>query len=79
MMKLFSCLFCGLTAAVTASAGGVPADREAAYQQYLDYQHMIGGGRVTAHWLPDGSTFWTETGGPKRPGNPQGRPGREYG
>ena len=50
--------------AVPCLAVDIPADREAAYQAYLDYQRMIDGGRVVPNWLPDGSTFWYETGGP---------------
>ena len=64
MFKQIACLSFALTAALTASAGDTPADREAAYQQYLDFQRMIDGGRVTANWLPDGSSFWYEEGGP---------------
>ena len=63
MVKLALCLF-GASMAALASASGIPEDREAAYRQYLDYQDMIDGGRVAANWLPDGSTFWTEEGGP---------------
>ncbi len=63
MVKPLACLYCTLMASL-ALAGAVPEDREAAYQQYLDYQQMIHGGRVAANWLPDGSTFWYEDGGP---------------
>ena len=77
MVKLALCLF-GASMAALASAGGIPEDREAAYQRYLDYQGMIDGGRVAANWLPDGSTVLVRGGRPERPQHPQGRSGGEY-
>ena len=64
-MCRFLPMFCLAAAlAFPALASDIPADREAAYQAYLDYQRMIDGGRVVPNWLPDGSTFWYASGGP---------------
>lgn len=51
-------------AALPALAGEVPAEREAVYRQYLDYQDLVRGGRVAPNWLADGSSFWHVQGGP---------------
>ena len=58
----FLCL--AVAASLPALASDIPADREAAYRAYLDFQRMIDGGRVVPNWLPDGSTFWYASGGP---------------
>ena len=64
MLRFLAGLCLMAAMAVPSLAVDIPADREAAYQGYLDYQRMIDGGRVVPHWLPDGSTFWYEAGGP---------------
>ena len=35
-----------------------PAEREAMYRKYLEFQSYIKGGRVEPHWLADGNSFW---------------------
>ncbi len=64
MLRFLAVLSLTAAVAVPSLAVDIPADREAAYQAYLDFQRMIDGGRVAPNWLPDGSAFWYETGGP---------------
>ena len=40
------------------------AEDQAVYQAYLDFGNLVKGGRVTANWMPDGSSFWISEGGP---------------
>ncbi len=64
MFRIFAFPIGALVASFSVLASGIPQDREAAYQAYLDYQRMIDGGRVAPNWLPDGSGFWYVAGGP---------------
>ena len=64
MFRFLACLSFAATISVPGLASDIPADREAAYQAYLDFQRMIDGGRIVPNWLPDGSTFWYASGGP---------------
>jgi dipeptidyl aminopeptidase/acylaminoacyl peptidase len=62
ILNFTAATLCALGAGV-AQAQPSAAD-EAVYQQYLDYHHLVTGGRITPGWLPDGSTFWYAEGGP---------------
>lgn len=63
MLRVSTCPL-WIVMAIPVLATEIPADRDAAYRQYLDYQDMIDSGRVTTNWLPDGSMFWYATGSP---------------
>lgn len=41
-----------------------PAEREQMYQRYMQFNSLVKGGVVEAHWIADGSSFWYAEGAP---------------
>ena len=64
MRFLLTLMTCLAGAGQPALAANTMEERESAYQQYLNFSDLVSGGRVTANWLPDGSSLWYERGGP---------------
>ncbi len=57
-LAVLSCL------TMAQSQAAPSAQDEAVYKRYLDFDLLVGGGRVTPNWLPDGSAFWYLQGNP---------------
>ena len=55
----------GIATLVSGTAVAVAEDeRQARFEQYLDFAALVQGGSVQPNWLADGSTFWYVEGGP---------------
>ncbi|MYE10338.1 MAG: prolyl oligopeptidase family serine peptidase [Gammaproteobacteria bacterium] len=53
--------------ALTLAAAPLAAaedNRQAVFEQYLDFAAMVQGGSIEPNWLADGSSFWFADGGP---------------